>query len=280
MTDTKVTQVTQVEGGNTITPSTPNFKSRRWCITWNNYTPQQYDTLTQLVCDGKYIIAKEGKGDGKTPHIQGYVEWKNAKRFSTIHGKTPGCHWEKAKGTIKQNFEYCSKEGDFDTNIDLIPFKEKLKITTLSQEYKDVVWKPWQQEVIDIINAPPLPRIIKWFWEPTGNVGKTYLAKYLCLTQDVIICDGKKDNIFNQINCALENKRIPKIMLIDIPRSSLNYVNYSVLEKVKDGCIYSGKYEGGQCVFPIPHVIVFANEEPTYGEMSADRWNVTEVASI
>ena len=51
-------------------------------------------------------------------------------------------------------------------------------------------------------------------------------------------------------------------------------MNYGVLEKLKDGLLYSGKYEGGVCVLDNLHVICFANEAPLAGVVSSDRWDI------
>ncbi len=61
-------------------------------------------------------------------------------------------------------------------------------------------------------------------------------------------------------------------MILDLPRHNVDYVNYGLLEQLKNGCMFSGKYEGGQFVFPIPHVVVFANQAPDMSKFSLDRW--------
>lgn len=93
----------------------------------------------------------------------------------------------------------------------------------------------------------------------------------------MILCDGKKNDIFNQVNMLIQAEKIPDIIICDIPRTSLGFVNYGVLEKLKDGMLYSGKYEGGLCIFPPPLIICFANELPEIGSLSVDRWNVIEI---
>jgi hypothetical protein len=57
-------------------------------------------------------------------------------------------------------------------------------------------------------------------------------------------------------------------------------VNYGAIEQIKNGLLFSGKYEGGQCVFNQPHVIVFANAEPKEEQMSMDRWDIREISPI
>ena len=62
----------------------------------------------------KYGIAEaEHTGDNEgTPHIQGYIYFENAQTFNRMKillGER--AHIEKANGSPKQNYDYCSKEG-------------------------------------------------------------------------------------------------------------------------------------------------------------------------
>jgi len=118
-------------------------------------------------------------------------------------------------------------------------------------------------------------RVINWYWEPTGNVGKSFLAGYLCITEDAIICQGKSADVLHQIVKYREDeKKNPKILIYDIPRTAEQYVAYGLMERIKNGIVYSGKYEGARLILPAMHVCVFANFEPDYEKMSKDRWNV------
>lgn len=254
-------------------------RSRAYCITINNYEVNIFDTLTQLFCKNVQFIFGKEIGENGTKHIQGYVKFKNARSFKSMKKLLPRAHIEKAKGNIKQNFVYCSKENDFITNIDFRTKQEKLKEDVLESEYKNVTWKPWQLKIIEDLKKSPDKRKINWYWESQGNIGKSYLVKYLALTQDIIIAAGKKDNIFNQINTLLETGKTPKVILMDVPRDSLEYINYSAIEQIKNGCLYSGKYEGGICLYKIPHVYVFANEKPNTKKLSPDRWNIVDLGT-
>ncbi len=263
-------------GGNTKTPQKRCKRHRAYCFTLNNYTVEE---LTQIHSNfdtcSEYIYGFE-IGEEKTPHIQGYVKFKNPRSFDRIKSIIPRAHIEKARGNIKANFDYCSKGGDYESNIDLRSFQEKVAAACL-EKYKDVKWKKWQQKIIDILDNEPDARKIYWFWENTGNVGKSYLAKFICLKYDVIICDGKKENVFNQVKTSMDNEKIPKIILLDIPRKNLEYINYGAIEQLKNGMIYSGKYEGSQCLFPEPHVIILANKKPDINTMSKDRWAIEKI---
>jgi len=255
--------------------STRRNRSRRWCFTLNNYTEVDLSQCLTRFHEAQYAIGKE-VGESGTPHLQGYLEFKFQKDFKWLQEQIPGAHIEKAKGKRDVNYAYCTKEGDFVTNIEMRTNAQKLKDMCM-MEYKDVVWKEWQIEIINILKEKPDSRKIHWYWEESGNVGKSFLAKYLALTFDVIICDGKKDNIFHQVAAVIEAGRIPNIVILDIPRSAQEYVNYGVLESLKGGMLYSGKYEGAQLLFPHPHVIAFSNELPDTRAMSGDRWVIKEI---
>lgn len=272
MPDTPDTPDTRA-GGNTINPSS---RSRQWCCTINNYTDSDLTQLTQLTQQSRFwIIGKEVSESG-TPHLQCYFQFKNAKRFRTLKDISPRAHWEKAKGDIQQNYKYCSKDGDFTTNI-----KPKITIDDLISEvlseYKNVTWKKWQQDVLDILDTKPDGRTIIWIHEPTGNVGKSFLSRYLACEASTVISSGKATDVFNQVKTIVDSGIRPKTVICDIPRVAKDYVSYQALENLSNGYLYSGKYEGGKIVFPYLHIICFANQLPVISNMSKDRWRIYKI---
>lgn len=95
--------------------NTTQSRLRNCCITVNNYTTEQYETLVSLTEDNvfKYIVIGKEVGANGTPHLQIYVELKNARSFKSIHKQFYKGHIETRKGTAKQAADYCKKEGDF-----------------------------------------------------------------------------------------------------------------------------------------------------------------------
>lgn len=215
-----------------------------------------------------------------TPHIQGYIYSANQISQSTLKEVLPRAHLLKAKGNKKQNIKYCSKEGNYVTNFSKNLLPTKTRRERLLAKYEQVTWRPWQRDLLECIDAEPDSRTVHWFWEEKGNVGKSFLARYIVLKYDAIIAEGKTADISNQMNTWLQanpDKDGPAVVVIDVPRCGMNVVNYHAIEKLKNGLLYSGKYEGGVCVFDPPHVVVFANCAPTCESLSLDRWKINHI---
>jgi len=94
------------------------MKSRSYVFTYNNppFAPTDNNSLVawlnQFQC--KYAIAgHEVAPLTGTPHLQGYLQFKNPRGFAAVRKLLPGCHIEPAKGTPLQSRTYCSKEGNF-----------------------------------------------------------------------------------------------------------------------------------------------------------------------
>lgn len=260
----------------TGTPSR-NTKGRAWCFTWNNYEASDISYLTGTLEQGKYIFGEEVGSNG-TPHLQGVVKWDNPRSFKAMQKLfQQKAHIEPCKNW-NASINYCSKDGKTYTNI-----KENTNIADqiLEKYYTNITWKPWQQEIIELVeNNEPDTRSIYWYWEESGNTGKSFLCKYLDIKYDAIICSGKKADVFNQTNMWLQkykNQKSPRLIICDIPRDDIEYLHYGTLECLKNGHLYSGKYEGGKCIFDHPHVIIFANTPPLEKKISKDRWKITKI---
>lgn len=269
------------EGGNTIPPSSPNLNvqkqvspAKRWSFTFNNYTEINLVKIVPILRNNCLcaFFSKE-IGESGTNHLQGYAEFKSKVRpVSLFKHITNSIHWEKSKGTREDNINYCSKDGELVFAHGLpIPVRTIMP----SHFYK------WQLSIYDLIKTKPDDRTINWFWEVKGNVGKSAFTKYLCVHHKAIILGGKGTDCLNGVLDYIKtNGTAPEIIIFDIPRSIAEYVSYTAIEKIKDGCFYSGKYEGGMCLYNPPHIICFANQEPEFHKLSEDRWNVVRIPYI
>lgn len=255
------------EGGNTKTPS----RSRKYCLTLNNYSDEEYDALKKFFSAQDYYIIGKEVGEQGTPHLQCYVENHNKISFNTLKKICPRAHIETAKGSQKENFQYCSKDGIFESNI-----KCKLKAPSLA--WKDYELSEWELKVIFSLKSEPDPRKITWFFDTVGGKGKTRFCKYIMQNYEAMyFTGGKNTDITSQILLLQEKEEIPSIFLFDLPRTSEGKISYNSLEQIKNGLINSSKYKGGTAIFNTPHIFVFANYEPNYENLSLDRWEIIEL---
>lgn len=90
---------------------------RRICFTWNNPHEDWKDILSDIWWSKKatYVIGGyERAPTTGTPHIQGYIEWKQSmtlKRIQKCFHNDP-VHIIAAKGTAEENLAYCSKSDE------------------------------------------------------------------------------------------------------------------------------------------------------------------------
>lgn len=256
------------DGGGNNNLSSDDFKCRKYVITINNYTLSQLTQLSKLAVESTKYIYGEELGEQGTPHIQGYFEFKNQMRRATLKNKIGGDFWcDRAKGSVEKNWDYCSKDGKYITNLEDLFWKQEIK-----NFYK------WELDIIDILKGEPSDRYLYWFWEPEGCAGKTTFQKWLFQNEKrCVTLSGKASDMKNAIVKYKEiNDFLPKTILINIPRS-VEHLSYTGIEEIKDMYFFSGKYEGGMVCGKCPHVIIFANEEPDKSKMSHDRWVINKL---
>lgn len=137
----------------------------------------------------------------------------------------------------------------------------------------DTQLRPWQSELLDVVKTEPDPRTVYWRWDFSGNTGKSFFAKYLLAWHDAAIFTNGK---LADMAYAYKNE---SIVIIDLARTQAESVNYfyQFIESLKNGVLFSPKYESGQKIFKPPHVFVFANYEPDQTKLSADRWNIVQL---
>lgn len=87
-------------------------RSRGWCFTLNNYTDAEETALQHI--QFAYLIYGREVGLNGTPHLQGYIHFTNAKKFTQIKAMLGlRYHLERRKGTLEQAITYCKKDGDY-----------------------------------------------------------------------------------------------------------------------------------------------------------------------
>lgn len=242
-----------------------------WAFTLNNFTEEEFNILKEEI----YIHCldyrvQEEVGELGTHHLQGYIKAKKRIRpLETFSNKR--IRWSKARSP-KHARAYCCKD-DTATGKYILDTTEQLDLITPTQQ--------WQLDILQLVNKKPDYRSIHWFWDSYGNTGKSAFAKYLCAKHNALCVSGKSSDCKYAIVKWHEEKKIyPKIIILDIPRTHLDYINYEAIESIKNGCFFSGKYECTQVLMNSPHIIIFANAPPEVNKLSKDRWNIIKIDQV
>lgn len=242
--------------------------------------------LTELLgakCQEFTFQAEVGTTESSYEHYQGVISLKKKERFAGVLGWLPkGTHLEAVKN-YAASIVYCMK--DTSRMAGHVPHvlrrETPLKKAAPVEEVVDPLWlitalQPWQQEVVDISKSVPDRRTIHWYWSVKGNLGRTQLCKYLCFHFGAVACQsGEHKDVLDL--CTKMSKNL-KIALWNFGRAKKDFTYpYLLMEEIKDGLWFSGKFETGMVNINSPHVFVFANSEPQLDKMSLDRWHIVEI---
>lgn len=285
-----VRKVLKVLGGSGNTRNRRNkTKYQSWIVVVNNYTNKQYEDLLKLFTfrSSQYIIAKE-TGDVEpdlrelypdieweegTPHIQGYVKYVKGDKanpykicFDRLKKLFPKAHFEKSKGSVYENYNYCIKENNYITNI-----KKPREIEVI----KDYQLHSWQKIALSILKIKPEGRNIYHFFGGF-KTGKTGFIKYLMTHFDAALLGGSPSHIKSQVSEARNKYLYIFPVSLGQPLPDL-----STIEQIKDGVIVShfGVKNNGGFIMPYPHVFIFSNEryKTNLGNFHPDKMNVFEI---
>ncbi len=150
--------------------------------------------------------------------------------------------------------------------------KHEMSVKNMKSRLENVQLREWQRRVYNILKSDEVhPRRVYWIWDKTGNKGKSFLATYCTATLDCIIFENGKSA---DLKYAYNGQRV---VIFDFSRMQEEQINYQVMESIKNGRVFSAKYESKMKVFDPPHVICFANFEPKREAMSADRWAIVDL---
>jgi len=245
----------------------------RYAFTFNNYSDADYEKMI-LICKDtnkvkRYIIGKEIGEINGTPHLQGYIEFRDKVLLSQLKKIDKKIHWEKAKGSATDNYMYCCKENEFVSNYTLPP-----KIKIIETLYK------FQEQLLDLTNVEGTGKVI-WVYDPVGQTGKTSFVRYMNIKYDVPFSYGGKCT--DIINLAFNNAEYLQstekpVFIFNFGRSTdITKISYNAIEQLSDGAISNTKYEAQCLVFNKPNIIVMSNELPLSSMLTKSRWITYEI---
>ena len=88
--------------------------TKYYCTTLNNYNDEQEANANNFANDHcSYAIIGREIGSTGTKHLQCYFLLTRARGFEFVRQNLPGHHVEAAKGNTEQNYNYCTKDGDY-----------------------------------------------------------------------------------------------------------------------------------------------------------------------
>lgn len=258
-----------------------------------------------------YLVYGREVGDNGTPHLQGFVIFNLRKRLRAVRELLgPRGHYEPARATSDQAADYCKKDDDYEEygtlpnarrgapsvpdfiawlRIHVNPTEREIaqafpnlflrygqRLLLLAGHHQEPValdnrpLNDWQEELYQKLLREPDDRTVEFYYDTEGGRGKSFFCRWM-LTQHAdrvqVLSIGKRDDIAHAIDVS------KSIFLFNLPRGGMEYLQYTILEQLKDRIVFSPKYASvTKVLFYQPHVIVFSNEEPDMTKMSADRY--------
>lgn len=299
------------EGRKTITPNMQQkiqtLLNVPFCT--HDYTSRENSTagLQKEVNDAKYAMGMsckdEANGGNKKTHYDrvrssGYLSWVTGLEEKLAHDKLEskdlgGFDISKpaqyAYALMKnrnlkphQIYRYAEKEGNLALELyvadnlskleDLYGNIKKLQAEMLLDEAPDLVPNVMQEQALKIIESSTNKRDegqLNCFLDELGNTGKSELQNMLYKTYGAPeFPNAKTADIAKAYNYE-------KMVNFNFARHvDMERVNYSAIENLLDGKIFSSKYHSGMKRVAKPQVNMFTNSLPILTKMSMDRWNI------
>lgn len=256
-------------------------KYRSYVFTYNNYSGEGEAQLAHFFTQNhwKYRYGHETAPTTGTPHLQGVCRAPNQIAWRSLCKQFPNVHWEPCKNWCASWKNYCNKGDDIVTSIPESLFDlDQWSSETFRITGPDMLLQ-WQAELREVLRHPPNSRDIYWVYDRWGNTGKSAFVLYLV----------KKFPRVYEINAEkigdfyIHAERDAIAYLIDLPRDwEDKECLYRPIENLKNN-----KWADNKCVghdnkrtcrkWKKPHIVVFANWEPVYHKISADRWVIYEI---
>jgi len=125
------------------------MRARGYCYTLNNYSPEELTALKAIDC--KYQCIGYETGEKGTPHVQGYLYYKNKKSLKQVKKDIPRAHLEQQLGSFEQAIEYCKKGGSYE-ELGVAPISQKKNGENEKKRYERA-WELAKEGNIEEIDA-------------------------------------------------------------------------------------------------------------------------------
>lgn len=264
----------------------------------------------------RYLIIGREVGNSGTPHLQGFFISDSRLRLRSVRSLFgERGHYECARATSDRAADYCRKDNDFSEygslpsrnrsapsvsdfcdwvrgSVDLSEREIANKFPNLFLRYGDRLMKladhisefnvleekplnEWQEWLHQRLIREADDRTVDFYVDEEGGKGKSFfcrwmLSKYPDRVQ--VLSGGKRDDLAHAIDTT------KRIFLFNLPRGGIEYLQYTILEQLKDRIVFSPKYSSSTKVLKyVVHVVVFCNEEVDMTKMTIDRYNINKL---
>nr|QTE03359.1 MAG: putative replication protein [Emberiza spodocephala CRESS-DNA-virus sp.] len=149
-----------------------------------------------------------------------------------------------------------------------------MRMRQLFQVEEEVTLRDWQQELFDELEGEADDRSVLFYIDEQGNKGKSWFQRWYTDQGDKgqMLAVGKVADVAMLVDAS------KSVFFFNVPRGQMQYLQYQVLEQLKDKVVFSPKYHTElKRLSKTPHVVVFSNEDPDLLKLSADRYVIREL---
>lgn len=227
--------------------------------------------------DGAYIEIGDVPQSQKQKGASGHLGGNAGAEYVSTHGHV----WSHMIDDVKAGMSFKELVMKYPDMHGMYPrgFKEKFDMFAppakfdLKEKYGKLF--AWQEELLAIVGKDADPRSVHWIWSPEGKVGKSDMLKHLVATQGF---QPMQNGTTKDLACAWQRGNVA----FDYSRDELSSgaINYTIIEHMKNGLVFSPKYESVTKTtedFKPIFVICFANQPPDTTKLSSDRWEIYRI---
>lgn len=240
-------------------------RSRKWCFTINNWTDSDLYAVKYLFKDAAYGIVGQEVGEKGTPHLQGYVRFKNDRTFAAMTKSLVRAHLTVANGSDLDNQKYCSKGDNIyevgevavgqGTRTDIKELAQKIKNKELSEidvmfDYPDLYMKysrSIEKMFAAVMEHRTEPPKVFWRWGKAGT-GKTRYA-----------IEKHPDHYVKDGTPWWDGYKQQEAIIID---DFDNQIPYRTLLRMLDRYQYQGQKKGSYVNINSPYIYITCEHPP------------------
>lgn len=242
-------------------------RSRNWCFTLNNYTAEEVEACRKAGEEAKYLVFGYEVGESGTPHLQGYIQYKNERSLKQVKMLLDRAHWEAARGDAGQNKAYTTKDGNFEEFGELPKTnKEKAKArwkrviekakegdTKWLEEEEPHLWiqtskklKAMKEFPTETLTYNDWDTPHEWWVGPTGTgKSRTFWERY-------------PDGYPKDTNKWWDDYKGETVLIEEVDAETMKYLA-SKMKKWVDRYPFLGETKGGSIKIRPPRIIITSN---------------------